>query len=447
MKVHWLYLALSIALLSSCIESDNKYYINPDGTGKLEFRAQMPLNPFGNSDPETIEEEAKKEFVGFISEINGIDAWKGLNWRLSEDSSSLIITGMGYFRDMNALGGENLFLRPLLIEQEDGTTLVKMASDDKDEMESEENEDVVIAEDEDFFKDKILENKKTFKFMKNMMSLIFADMRFSTTMQFSPMAKVQSMQSVSVGKENSFTFAFEGMQIVNGLDSLEKSEEFWEEMAKKNKSLDADEGMEDITESEAMKNFIFPDGEPQLVFENLGSAVFDFEAELAEALEEWESIKDMFTSYDPDGEYMVFSSEDGLTSINVPPGWEEIELNDDASIEIGDESQEIYCILISEAKVDFDNITLDEYFHLIFDNFTLSLENMDYDEIDETTVNGYDAYQVELRGTIDKVKISYIYTCLESETHFHSIYLWSYQSKFDKYRETFYEIADSFREK
>jgi len=59
-------------------------------------------------------------------------------------------------------------------------------------------------------------------------------------------------------------------------------------------------------------------------------------------------------------------------------------------------------------------------------------------------INGSDAVQYEVVGSIQGVKLHYLYTIVESDDYFHQIMLWSDQSMFPSQKELFEEISASY---
>ena len=74
------------------------------------------------------------------------------------------------------------------------------------------------------------------------------------------------------------------------------------------------------------------------------------------------------------------------------------------------------------------------------------IQNAELSEPKEITINGQKALQFKLTGELDKIKVAYLTTVIESEDNFHQIISWTLQSKYDEYQKIYEEIANSFKE-
>lgn len=150
-----------------------------------------------------------------------------------------------------------------------------------------------------------------------------------------------------------------------------------------------------------------------------------------------------------DGSEVSLEGTDGLTSITLPSGWQEMPgLNPEASIQAAKVTMndENYLLVISENQSDFsDDTALEDYMNLIKDiQMEQSIENGVFSDPEATTINGLNAYQFEVRGEIEKVKIGYLVTLVESDEHFHQLIFWTTDQKLDSSKEIYQEALQSF---
>ena len=64
----------------------------------------------------------------------------------------------------------------------------------------------------------------------------------------------------------------------------------------------------------------------------------------------------------------------------------------------------------------------------------------------EIQVNGQPAVQFELSGEIDKIKISYLITLVETDGNFTQLLFWTLQSRMDEKRDMFINASSTFKE-
>lgn len=142
------------------------------------------------------------------------------------------------------------------------------------------------------------------------------------------------------------------------------------------------------------------------------------------------------------------TSADGLSRIMTPPGWKvRHDLNEEADIQLGDLRHNAYLIVLSEKKVDFDNIDYHQHSKLTRTGFMEQLDNARVTAgPTEITVNGRNAVQYELQGSVNGIKIVYRHITVDGETAFHQILTWTVPSAMDQNREAMDFLVNSFEE-
>lgn len=80
-------------LLTSCVESDAVYFLNPDGSGKVEHRVKIRKS-FGNWSGE---EPDKEMAMNLIRGSEGIVAWTNVHHRQTDGGEAIEFSGTGYF--------------------------------------------------------------------------------------------------------------------------------------------------------------------------------------------------------------------------------------------------------------------------------------------------------------------------------------------------------------
>ena len=148
------------------------------------------------------------------------------------------------------------------------------------------------------------------------------------------------------------------------------------------------------------------------------------------------------------GEGRIYSN-DGKTSVTVPHNWNtQVSLNEEAILQAALPAKERYLIVISDAKSDFDeSVDIVGFNELITDNFSTALDDMNVlHRPQPVAINGIPGYSTEITGTVSGVKVHYLVTALESQTHFYQILTWTLPSRINDNRAVFERIVGSFRE-
>lgn len=143
----------------------------------------------------------------------------------------------------------------------------------------------------------------------------------------------------------------------------------------------------------------------------------------------------------------VLKSADGKFQLTVPAGWQENpSLNDKADIKAASTLEEMYVIVINEAKVDFtDDMTLDQFTTITRDSMISNLASPDASPPVPVTINGNAGRQYEIQGAIKNVKLAYLVTNVETAAHFHQIIAWTLRSRIDKNQTTLQKVVETFR--
>lgn len=127
----------------------------------------------------------------------------------------------------------------------------------------------------------------------------------------------------------------------------------------------------------------------------------------------------------------LFSTDQHL-SLNVPQEWSlHSKLSADAAISVANINEAAYALVIKEPKQDFaSGFSLSEYTNVIV---SLMKENIKDartpGELRHFTINGFPAEQLILTGVVNKIKIGYVLTTIESEHGFYQVVAWTLVSR------------------
>jgi hypothetical protein len=150
---------------------------------------------------------------------------------------------------------------------------------------------------------------------------------------------------------------------------------------------------------------------------------------------------------DKDAGTTTLKSDDKTLEITVPSYMKnEMELSAEAEIQASRAIQEEYLIVLHERKDTFeDGFTLEDYHKAINDNMINTLTNPVPTEVKSIKVNGQKALQYELIGEVDKVKVGYLVTLVETDDHYTQVLFWTLQNRMDEKRDMFLKAANTFK--
>jgi hypothetical protein len=143
----------------------------------------------------------------------------------------------------------------------------------------------------------------------------------------------------------------------------------------------------------------------------------------------------------------TLTSSDGKTQITLPSGWkQEQDLNSQAKLQAANRAEEVYIIVISENKQDFQDINLEKHSELTRGLFLKNLTNPQVTGPTPVTIEGNRGVQYELKGGINNINAAYIHTTLETPKNYHQIVAWTLQSRLDQNRSQLQQVIQSLRE-
>ncbi|HHC79295.1 MAG TPA: hypothetical protein ENK46_05395 [Flavobacteriia bacterium] len=149
---------------------------------------------------------------------------------------------------------------------------------------------------------------------------------------------------------------------------------------------------------------------------------------------------------------------DSLYTISIPKYMKVMHtLNKEASLQYANIYKEIYTIVIDENKQEFVDYfkeleAYDSELSLI-DNYTTIQKNFITEGMDNVykiepygliEINGYNARQFKLMGTVENQKIGYIIAFIEGKEKVFMIMNWTLLGKLSRYENTFEVINTSF---
>lgn len=278
-------------ILTSCLELNVHYVINPDYSGKVNTEYIMPVNPFGMgnalNDPEG---KANKELYKMFDEYPGVKVWSNISFDFVNDSNDLVISATGYFDDFNTLNKKGML--PYELKKENGNTLFTFSTflDSVQNIESQTElkslKELGLSEKQ--LKDSIRILKRNAKKGIGMFAMIMSNIEFKTTYEFA--GKISSDNGNKIGNGSQFDVGIDGLKFQNFMMEELDNDEYYENIIRGATPFDVDE---DPSENDGMKKLIleFLSGEKediskvQVEFEK---PIFDYKKELKQAKKEWE---------------------------------------------------------------------------------------------------------------------------------------------------------------
>ncbi len=136
---------------------------------------------------------------------------------------------------------------------------------------------------------------------------------------------------------------------------------------------------------------------------------------------------------------------DNSFAVAKPASWSiKRDLNDVADLQMGNFLKEAYAIIISESKMDFEDLSLEGHSDITRSLIREGLDNYKESGPEYLENNDFPMLRYRLTGTAEGINIVYWHVTIETEEHFHQMLLWSLKSKFSKNKADFNAVIQSF---
>ena len=141
----------------------------------------------------------------------------------------------------------------------------------------------------------------------------------------------------------------------------------------------------------------------------------------------------------------VVQTADGLLKFNLPKAWSTLdELPEEASLRYGSLRGELYIVVLSEPKTDFeDGYSLELYGEGCLQNIIDVSKQYKQKEWITSEVSGCKIMKIQVDAVVDGIKVKYFNGYLETDTHYHQVLLWTLPSMWEKSKPVFESVLSS----
>ncbi len=238
-KLNIIFLLLIMILFFGCIETKQKYTLNPDGSGKVIVESlfqQMNITMGGGEDREP-EIQMKKAIKKIIEKSKGVDVWKDIKYKLKDDGR-IWFKGTAYFKDLSKLELHDMsMMRADFYKSKKDEMVLEL----KDEKESTKSKSQKIKQEkmtEDEIKKMVLKQKAGYQQMKPMLTAFLSTMKMDST--FKLPGKIKNFINFKKEKDRTVSIVFKGEKLLKVLDSFTSDDKWWRKQVKAGKDMKQD---------------------------------------------------------------------------------------------------------------------------------------------------------------------------------------------------------------
>ncbi len=269
--------ALIVVALSTvgCIDLEQEYTLNPDGSGKVAVR--WVGSPVELGSDKGADARAKSILKDEVTKCEGVDTWKDVSCK-ARDDGKFEFRGTAYFKDFGQLKLHNSgFSMGGLKSSKDAAGNLVLVND------SEKESAPAKALSEEEAKKKLKEERAQYQQGKKMLEMMLADLKVSTKINLP--GRVGQASNFKKDGDTAVRLAFEGKAFMKVLDELIMNDEWMLRIVRTGGLQDAGPGDEALCEK------LFGEKGPvRAVTAGELRPRFDYESEAAPARKAWAEV-------------------------------------------------------------------------------------------------------------------------------------------------------------
>jgi hypothetical protein len=266
---------LLLLAAAGCIELEQDFTLNPDGTGKVVVRwvaAPMEIGP-----AKSPEARAQSLLKDEVTKSEGVDAWKDVTCK-ARDDGKFEFRGTAYFKDFSQLKLHNTGFKLMRLKlSKDAAGQLVVVNEPK----TEDAPAKALSDDE--AKKKLKEERAQYQQTKRMIEMLLADLKVTARIQFP--GRIGQATNFKKDGESAVRLTLEGKTFLKVLDELIMNDEWMLKVVRSGPLQDAGPGDELLAEK------VFGEKGPvRAVTTGELKPNFDYESEAAPARKAWEAF-------------------------------------------------------------------------------------------------------------------------------------------------------------
>jgi hypothetical protein len=267
-----------VLLAVGCLETEEEYTLNPDGSGKVVVKAIMrSTDMMGNQNVGT-EKELKSTVRKILSESKGVETWKDVSYKRMDDGR-IYFEGTAYFADMSKLElkfGDTSrdMLKPAFKKGPGGETLFELGGDE--DAGSGEQAPPKKLTDEQVDKE-IKAARAQYQQMKPMMSGFFKGMKIKN--RYHLPGTLEKVSNFKKAADGALEITMEGEKLLKAFDKRLNDDDWCKKQVKAGRNLLEDEGIS----SELNEDIFGEKGPIRAVLKGEIKPLFDYKTEVEAA--------------------------------------------------------------------------------------------------------------------------------------------------------------------
>lgn len=273
---------VALGFLAGCFETKQEFTLNPDGSGKVVHESKFQTMDISGAQKGS-DRQMKSAVAGILRETKGVDAWRDVTYELLDDGR-IAFRGTAYFRNLSALDIPNQTM--IEFDWAAGAnhtgTLTLRAKDQKTADKPAAPAGSISPEEA---AQKLRQSRAQYQQMKPMMAMIMGAMKHEVV--FHLPGRPGKSSAFKPAPAGGLSLRFDGNMMLEAMEKL-ISDDAW--MARNSGIMNPESAP---PMDEQMSLLLFGDKGPiQATVSSAEAAVFDYEAEVAAAREDFASLQE-----------------------------------------------------------------------------------------------------------------------------------------------------------
>ncbi len=254
---------------AGCLESEQTYVVNPDGSGKVTVVTyQKPFNLGEESKP--AKDGARKLVAEVIEGSTGIEVWKDVSCKVLADGR-MEFKGTAYFSSLENVDLKSVGLTPIRLVRDGQTMNILYGKERNNDVTS---DPVQLTEEE--IQTRADSMKQNFAMAMGMMKMLFENLRERITVRVP--GKITGLSAFTSAGPNAAAIELKGSRMLSVLDSITSGPDFWREQ------VIAESSGKKQDKDKEMRRAMFGYDQPSMTVNTAGAApLFNYAAEVAAA--------------------------------------------------------------------------------------------------------------------------------------------------------------------
>ena len=138
-------------------------------------------------------------------------------------------------------------------------------------------------------------------------------------------------------------------------------------------------------------------------------------------------------------------SDDAKLKVTTSGFWvKRTDLNPQAELQAANKAEEMYVMVIRDAKSSVRDMTLQQHHQLTRDHMLQRMENSSATDTLSVIIDGHPALQDEVSGTQSGTRLTFLHTTVDEGDSFQQVLAWTLKSRWQKHNEELRNVTNSF---